>query len=95
MRLLALAILASGLLPGKTIVLKAARLFDGKSNSLSRPGVVVINGSRIEGVGEGALIPAGAEAIDLGDATLLPGFMDAHTHLRWERSDEEGAVYRK
>lgn len=75
-------------LPGKTIVLKAARLFDGKSNSLSRPGVVVINGSRIEGVGEGAAIPAGAEVMDLGDATLLPGFMDAHTHLRGERSDD-------
>jgi imidazolonepropionase-like amidohydrolase len=65
----------------KTYVLKAARLFDGKSNALVTPGVVVVSGGKILGVGTGAAIPAGAEVIDLGDATLLPGFIDAHTHL--------------
>jgi imidazolonepropionase-like amidohydrolase len=67
--------------PGKTYVLKAARLFDGKSNALVKPGLVVVTGGRIVGVGAAAAIPAGAETIDLGDATLLPGFIDAHTHL--------------
>jgi imidazolonepropionase-like amidohydrolase len=66
---------------GKTYVLKATRLFDGKSNALVTPGVVVVSGGKILGMGTGAAIPAGAEVIDLGDATLLPGFIDAHTHL--------------
>jgi imidazolonepropionase-like amidohydrolase len=67
--------------PAKIYVLKAARMFDGKSNAIVNPGLVVVSGGRIVGVGAGAAIPAGAETIDLGDATLLPGFIDAHTHL--------------
>jgi imidazolonepropionase-like amidohydrolase len=68
--------------PGtKTYVLKAARMFDGKSNTITKPGLVVVSNGKIVGVGESATIPSGAEIIDLGDATLLPGFIDAHTHL--------------
>src|SRR6267142_491122 len=74
--------------PGKTYVLKAARMFDGKSNALSTPGLVVVTGGKIAGVGAQAAIPAGAETIDLGDATLLPGFIDAHTHLTSMYSDD-------
>jgi len=69
-------------LPAQVTVLKASRLFDGKANAVVQPGLVVVNGSRIESVGAGTSIPAGARVIELGDATLLPGFMDAHTHLR-------------
>ena len=65
----------------KSYVLKAARMFDGKSNSVTSPGMVVVTDGKIVGVGPGATVPAGAEVIDLGDATLLPGFIDAHTHL--------------
>ncbi|MBI4902388.1 MAG: amidohydrolase family protein [Acidobacteria bacterium] len=65
----------------QTIVLKAARLFDGKADKLQSPGLVVVTGQRIESVGTGSELPANAQVIDLGDATLLPGFMDAHTHL--------------
>ena len=65
----------------KSYVLKAARLFDGKSNALVNPGVVVVTDGKIVAAGTSAAIPAGAETIDLGDATLLPGFIDAHTHL--------------
>jgi len=65
----------------KSYVLKAARLFDGKSNSLVTPGVVVVTDGKIAGTGSSASIPTEAEVIDLGDATLLPGFIDAHTHL--------------
>jgi len=65
---------------GKTTVLKAARLFDGKSNALVAPGVVVVTDGKIIAVGGMAAVPASAEVIDLGDATLLPGFIDAHTH---------------
>ncbi len=65
----------------KTYVLKAARLFDGKSNALVTPGLVLVSDGRITGVGANVTIPANAEVIELGDATLLPGFIDAHTHL--------------
>src|SRR5208282_1486757 len=74
--------------PAKTYVLKAAALFDGKSDALITPGLVVVTGGRIVGVGPGATIPAGAEVIDLGDATLLPGFIDAHTHLTFSYSED-------
>jgi imidazolonepropionase-like amidohydrolase len=74
--------------PGKVIVLKAARMFDGKSNSLTTPGLVVITDNKITAVGSGASVPAGAQVIDLGDATLLPGFIDAHTHLTMMHSDD-------
>src|SRR6516225_10238192 len=65
----------------KTYVLKAARMFDGKSNALGTPGLVVVTDGKISSVGSSAVVPLGAELIDLGDATLLPGFIDAHTHL--------------
>src|SRR3984957_14188524 len=65
----------------KTVVLKATRLFDGKGNSLVTPGLVIVTGGKISAVGADATIPAGAEVTDLGDVTLLPGFIDAHTHL--------------
>ena len=60
-------------------VLKAARLFDGHSDRLLEPGLVIVVGNRIEAIGGAA--PAKATVVDLGDATLLPGFIDAHTHL--------------
>ena len=64
-----------------TTVLKAARLFDGKSKALVTNGVVIVQGDKIVDAGSNLSIPQGAQVIDLGDATLSPGFMDAHTHL--------------
>ena len=72
----------------KSYVLKAARMFDGKSNALATPGLVLITDGKIVGVGAGATVPANAEVIDLGDATLLPGFIDAHTHLTMMYSED-------
>jgi imidazolonepropionase-like amidohydrolase len=63
----------------ETIVLKAAHIFDATGTSLKDGGLVVVRGDRIVSVGGAA--PAGARVIDLGNATLLPGFIDAHTHL--------------
>src|SRR5579863_5393859 len=73
---------------GKTYVLKAARMFDGKRNALVTPGLVVVGEGKIVAVGGKTAVPAGAEVIDLGDATLLPGFIDAHTHLTMMYSDD-------
>ncbi|HTQ95863.1 MAG TPA: amidohydrolase family protein, partial [Candidatus Acidoferrum sp.] len=74
--------------PTKTYVLKAAALFDGKSDTLIIPGIILVSAGRIVAVGANASIPAGAEVIDMGDATLLPGFIDAHTHLTFPYSDD-------
>src|SRR6202140_2280616 len=63
------------------IALKAERMFDGKSKTLVQHGVVIVQGDKIVDVGSNLTIPNGAHVIDLGDATLSPGFMDAHTHL--------------
>ncbi len=64
-----------------TIVLKAARMFDGKSKALVQNAVVIVQGDKIVDVGSNLPVPEGAKVIDLGDVTLSPGFMDAHTHL--------------
>ncbi|PKM14351.1 MAG: amidohydrolase [Gammaproteobacteria bacterium HGW-Gammaproteobacteria-2] len=74
--------------PEKVTVLKAAHLFDGTSGRLSEPGVVVVRGQRIIAVGADAAIPAGSEVIDLGDATLMPGIIDAHTHISYDHVDD-------
>jgi imidazolonepropionase-like amidohydrolase len=74
--------------PSKPVVLKAARLFDGRSDALIRGGIVVVEGKSIKAVGRGLAVPDGATVIDLGDATLCPGFIDAHTHLTHERSSD-------
>jgi len=68
----------------RPIVLKADHLFDSVSGKLVDRGVIVVSGSRIQAVGSAANIPADAQIIDLGDATLLPGFIDAHVHLTSE-----------
>src|SRR5260370_9526807 len=71
----------------KTYVLKAARMFDGKSNALPTPGLVVVTDGKIAAVGAKAAVPPGAGGIALGDATLLPRFIDAQTHLTLLNSD--------
>jgi imidazolonepropionase-like amidohydrolase len=63
----------------RVVVLRAARMLDVATGRVVSPGVVVVQGERINAVG-GAQ-PAGAEVIDLGDVTLMPGMIDVHVHL--------------
>jgi imidazolonepropionase-like amidohydrolase len=71
--------------PPHVVAIKAARLFDGTSDSVTNNAVVIVEGTKIKAIG--GAIPAGAEVIDLGDVTLLPGFIDAHTHLSSESGE--------
>jgi imidazolonepropionase-like amidohydrolase len=68
------------------IVLKADHLFDSVSGKLIDHGMVVVVGKHIQAVGSDVKVPEGAKVIDLGDATLMPGFIDAHVHLSSESS---------
>ena len=82
--------------PPEPIVLKAARLFDSTTGALRSNGVVVVQGDKITGVGTTATLPANAHVIDLGDATLIAGFIDSHTHLTDEFTENYYfGVYRK
>jgi imidazolonepropionase-like amidohydrolase len=71
--------------------IRAARLFDGRGDGTIADGVVIVEGSRIRSVGSRLPPPSGAQVVDLGDATILPGFIDAHTHLTDESSDDWNA----
>ncbi len=63
------------------IVLHAARLLDVEEGRVLTPGEVLIEGEKIVAAGTTVNHPAGAETIDLGNTTLMPGLIDAHTHL--------------
>ena len=65
----------------RAVVLKAARLLDIRSGRIIAPGEVLVEGERIVEAGTKVTEPAGAEVIDLGDSTLMPGLIDAHVHL--------------
>jgi imidazolonepropionase-like amidohydrolase len=66
------------------IAVKAARLLDVKSGRVVPDAVVLIAGDRITKAGSKTPIPEGAQVIDLGDQTLLPGLIDCHTHIAFE-----------
>jgi imidazolonepropionase-like amidohydrolase len=83
-----IAALAGQAPAAKTVtVVRAARLIDGHGGAPIQNAVVVIEGDRVARVGAGLPVPTGAEVIDLGGATLLPGLIDCHTHLTGQPGD--------
>src|ERR1700723_59858 len=65
----------------KTVVIRAGHLLDVKTGKTLVNQTIVIQGDKIASVGPDVEIPAGAQVIDLSNATVLPGLIDAHTHL--------------
>src|SRR6476620_11689190 len=78
--------------PAAVKVLRAEHYVDVKAGRLVSPGVIVVRGNRIEAINP-ATLPAGADVIELPGQTLMPGLIDAHTHLTsdmgkgWETRD--------
>jgi imidazolonepropionase-like amidohydrolase len=65
----------------RQVALRCGRLIDGKSQAVAENAVVLVEGDRIKQVGPGVAVPAGAEVVDLGRSTCLPGLIDNHTHI--------------
>jgi len=63
------------------VAIRAGRLIDGKSDKPMENALIVVEGDKIVSVAAGGTAPAGVEVIDLSKATVLPGFIDTHTHV--------------
>ena len=87
---LAASCLAQGVeAPKHIVVLHAARMLDVADAKLVTPGEVLVEGDRIVAAGAHVDRPAGAEVIDLGDTTLMPGLIDVHVHLFLHPGEED------
>ena len=65
----------------KTVIIRAGHLLDVKTGKTLSNQTIVIQGDKIASVGSDTAVPAGAQVIDLSNATVLPGLIDAHTHV--------------
>jgi imidazolonepropionase-like amidohydrolase len=75
-----------------TAAYRASRVIDGVSEYLFEDAAILVEGDRIVRVGPMRDLPSGVEVVDLGDATLMPGLIDAHVHLVWSASAEPHEV---
>lgn len=80
LRLLIAALVCLLAAMAQTTMLRAQRMLDVKSGRIVSPASVVVSNGTISAVNPGS-VPAGAAIVDLGDVTLLPGFMDMHVHV--------------
>ena len=81
--------------PPRLLAVKAAHLVDVAAGKVVDDPVVLIEGDRIQAVGSRLPIPKGAEVVDLGGATLLPGLIDCHVHLTSEPGDFVDMTFRR
>lgn len=77
----------------KQTVLHAARIYEAETGRILTPAEILIEGDRIAASGTRVDHPAGAEVIDLGDRTLMPGLIDAHTHLFLHPGAEDAQTF--
>ncbi|HMI58253.1 MAG TPA: amidohydrolase family protein, partial [Gemmatimonadaceae bacterium] len=80
--------------PSKRTVIKAAHLIEPRTGKRIDNAVIVVEGDKVLSVTSGGALPAGATVIDLGDATVLPGLIDVHTHLSGESHDYYTDLFR-
>jgi len=83
------SLLAQTAQSGAVVAIRASGYVDVKAGVTRPHAIVLIEGSRITSVGSDTAIPSGADVIDLGRLTLLPGLIDVHTHLL---ENYEGAI---
>jgi imidazolonepropionase-like amidohydrolase len=69
---------------------RCGRLLDPASGQVTAGAVVLVRGERVEKVGAGVVVPAGAREVDLSSYTCLPGLIDSHTHVLLQPEDEVG-----
>ena len=102
-RLIPLALLAGSALaqtsaPSATpsrVAIRAGRLIDGQGGAPLTDAVILVENDRVTAVGRGLAIPAGTKVIDLGRSTVLPGFIDAHTHVTSQPENYLEDLFRK
>jgi imidazolonepropionase-like amidohydrolase len=81
--------------PPRRTVLRAAHLVEPRTGKRIDNAVIVVDSGRITSVTSGGAVPAGATVIDLGNATVLPGLIDVHTHLSGESHDYYTDLFRR
>ena len=74
------------------LILRAQTLIDGTGADPVRDAQVAIRDGRIHAVGTAAAAPDGPQVVDYGDATIMPGLIDAHVHLQFTAADEQAIV---
>lgn len=83
----------------QTLALRAGRLIDGKGDKVIANAVILVQGNRIREVGQNVAIPSNAQVIDLSKHTVLPGLIDAHTHVLLQgditSSEYEEQIYKE
>jgi imidazolonepropionase-like amidohydrolase len=84
-----------GLAQERETYIKAGKLFDGRSNTLRENVSILVRGKKIIQVGTGLRIPPGANVIDLSDRVVMPGLIDAHTHIVLHAGDYDGQILRE
>jgi len=86
---------ASPAAPPTRVAIRAGRLIDGLGGAPITDAVILVEGDRITAVGKGLAIPSGARVIDLSRSTVLPGFIDAHTHVTSQPENYLEDLFRK